>query len=59
MRYKDSYGFEISKHLSFGEYWEKENQRLELSMQESIRQREERYGKLKALTETLSVKDGI
>ena len=40
-------------------YWEKENQRLELSMQESIRQREERYGKLKALTETLSVKDGI
>lgn len=43
---KDSYGNIVDKQLSFDEYWNDEDMKLKLSMDESDRQRNERLSKI-------------
>ncbi len=43
---KDSYGNMIDKQLTFDQYWEVEDDKLDSSMKESDRQRNERLSKI-------------
>ena len=43
---KDSYGNIVDKQLSFDQYWDDEDMKLKLSMDESDRQRNERLSKI-------------